>query len=70
MYSIDHDNGGRRSGIDRRRYLYLYIINIPELRTGQDRRSENDRRKKGCVILEDINERRAIFRDYVQTHSY
>ena len=37
------DNGGRRSGGDRRNYSYT--LHIPERRNGKDRRSGNDRRK-------------------------
>ena len=36
------DNGGRRAGIDRRRFFYS--IHIPERRVGQDRRENGDRR--------------------------
>lgn len=36
------DNGGRRSGIDRR--LFSYSAHIPERRCGQERRSGSDRR--------------------------
>jgi len=36
------DNGGRRSGIDRR--AFLYAAYLPERRSGIDRRSELDRR--------------------------
>ena len=36
------DNGGRRSGIDRRQFSYS--AHIPERRCGQDRRSRKDRR--------------------------
>jgi hypothetical protein len=36
------DNGGRRSGIERRRFSYAE--HIPERRTGQDRRENGDRR--------------------------
>jgi hypothetical protein len=36
------DNGGRRSGIERRRFQYT--ANIPERRSGYDRRSGIDRR--------------------------
>ena len=36
------DNGGRRSGIDRRQFFYDGYI--PERRSGKDRRSELDRR--------------------------
>jgi hypothetical protein len=37
------DNGGRRSGGDRR--SYSYTLHLPERRKGKDRRSGNDRRK-------------------------
>ena len=36
------DNGGRRSGIERRRFQYT--SHIPERRSGHDRRSGIDRR--------------------------
>ncbi len=36
------DNGGRRSGGDRRNYSYT--LHIPERRNGPDRRSGTDRR--------------------------
>ncbi len=36
------DNGGRRSGIERRRFSYAE--HIPERRVGQDRRENGDRR--------------------------
>ncbi len=36
------DNGGRRSGIDRRQFTYS--IHIPEAREGSDRRKNGDRR--------------------------
>jgi hypothetical protein len=37
------DNGGRRSGADRRKFSYTYCI--PERRNGQDRRNRSDRRR-------------------------
>jgi hypothetical protein len=37
-----HDNGGRRAGIDRRRFDYA--AHIPERRGDKDRRSGFDRR--------------------------
>jgi len=40
---ISLDNGGRRSGGDRRNYSYT--LHIPERRYGNDRRSGEDRRK-------------------------
>ena len=39
---ISLDNGGRRSGGDRRNYSYT--LHIPERRNGKDRRSGADRR--------------------------
>jgi len=44
MSHILHDNGGRRSGIEMREFLYNEYI--PERRSGKDRRSGNDRRLK------------------------
>jgi hypothetical protein len=38
------DNGGRRSGIDRR--FFSYSIHIPERRSDIDRRCNKDRRKR------------------------
>jgi len=40
---ISLDNGGRRSGGDRRNYSYT--LHIPERRDGNDRRNGEDRRK-------------------------
>ena len=40
--SIVSDNGGRRSGMDRR--IFLYASHLPERRSGIDRRRELDRR--------------------------
>jgi hypothetical protein len=45
MTNIDIVNGGRRSGVDRR--LFLYSTHIPEQRSDNDRRSSIDRR---CVV--------------------
>ncbi len=42
MTFFPNDNGGRRSGIDRREFSYAG--HIPERRCGQDRRSAKDRR--------------------------
>jgi len=36
------DNGGRRSGLDRRQFTYA--VHIPERRSGKERRSGVDRR--------------------------
>jgi hypothetical protein len=44
MALFSMDNGGRRLGIDRRKYSYT--IHIPERRSGKDRRSGFDRRLK------------------------
>jgi len=44
MDKILHDNGGRRSGIERRQLSYDF--HIPERRSGKERRSGNDRRLK------------------------
>jgi hypothetical protein len=41
--STSTDNGGRRSGGDRR--IYSYTLHVPERRDGTDRREGNDRRK-------------------------
>ena len=38
-----HDNGGRRTGLERREISYTY--HIPERRCGRDRRMRLDRRK-------------------------
>lgn len=40
---VDHDNGGRRSCVDRRQFLYA--AHIPERREGIERRSGVDRRR-------------------------
>ena len=37
------DNGGRRSGGDRRKYSYT--LHVPERRSGNDRRTLKDRRE-------------------------
>jgi len=42
------DNGGRRSGGDRRNYSYT--LHIPERREGDDRRNEDDDRRKAARI--------------------
>jgi hypothetical protein len=44
MSDILHENGGRRSGIERRQFSYVQYI--PERRSGKDRRSGFDRRLK------------------------
>ena len=42
MSQLLPDNGGRRSGIERRQFSYNQ--HIPERRSGKDNRSEFDRR--------------------------
>ena len=44
MINVVIDNGGRRSGIERRRFSYA--IHVPELRSGKDRRIDIDRRNE------------------------
>ncbi len=44
MINVVIDNGGRRCGIERRRFLYA--IHVPELRLGKDRRNGIDRRNE------------------------
>jgi hypothetical protein len=39
---IENDNGGRRTGIERRQFSYS--VYIPERRSGKERRREQDRR--------------------------
>lgn len=52
------DNGGRRSGVERRQYSYA--SHIPERRSGEERRSGNDRRDGVGNQLK--VERRAIYK--------
>jgi hypothetical protein len=52
------DNGGRRSGTERRRFSYT--LHIPERRSGLDRRSGVDRRTAPLNHRGD-KERRQIF---------
>ena len=52
------DNGGRRSGVERRRFSYTNYL--PERRSGKDRRIEVDRRKKRYTHKEGV-ERRSVF---------
>jgi len=52
------DNGGRRSGIERR--VFTYGFHIPERRSGGDRRCGFDRRIRVSNRKADI-ERRRIF---------
>ena len=52
------DNGGTRSGYERR--LYTATIHIPERRSGHDRRSGKDRRKNFVAGQAPSAERRAV----------
>lgn len=52
------DNGGRRSGIDRRRYSYT--SHIPERRSDEDRRNGEDRRNDEGEKKDKDDERRAV----------
>jgi hypothetical protein len=44
MESFINDNGGRRSGVDRREFKYA--THIPEQRSNKERRNARDRRLK------------------------
>ena len=63
------DNGGRRSGIDRR--CYSYARHIPERRNGFDRRKLENRRQKVKVIEfgsgQHGSERRKAWKFYLDT---
>ena len=59
------DNGGRRSGVDRRKFLYT--DHIPERRAVRDRRNGFDRRsglnrRDGNVQTREMNHRSGIER--------
>ena len=59
------DNGGRRSGIDRRQFLYAG--HIPERRAGENRRNRLDRRcgedrRNGNNQTVEINQRSGLDR--------
>ena len=51
------DNSGRRLGVNRREFLYA--IHIPERRSGNERRSEMDRRSDASFKFSIDMERRA-----------
>ncbi len=61
MINVVIDNGGRRSGIERRRFSYA--IHVPELRSGKGRRIDIDRRKEveHISINRSTGERRSRF---------
>jgi hypothetical protein len=49
------DNSGRRSGTDRRKFSYS--AHIPELRSGEDRRKDLDRRRQRREQTKHINDK-------------
>ena len=49
-----HDNGGRRSGIERRRFSYFF--HIPERRSGIDRRCGENVKSGDERVVEDITD--------------
>ena len=53
-----NDNGGNRTGIDRR--IFEYSVCIPERRSGRDRRKGNDRRNS--MVRRRKSERRQAFK--------
>ena len=53
------DNGGTRSGFERRQYTF--DIHIPERRSGKDRRSGEDRRQTLVTRKNPAVERREAF---------
>ncbi len=61
MINVIIDNGGRRTGIERRRFLYAILV--PELRSGKDRRIDIDRRNEveHISINRSTGERRSRF---------
>ena len=54
------DNGGRRSGIGKRQFSYIF--HVPERRSGTDRRSSLDRRSEISQVCQNVIERRAVFK--------
>jgi len=61
MINVVIDNGGRRSGIERRKFSYA--IHVPELRSDKDRRIGIDRRYEveHISINRSTGERRSRF---------
>ena len=55
------DNGGRRTGVDRRQFSYS--IHVPERRSGEDRRSGVDRRATSTDYMWD-KERRIVIQKF------
>ena len=53
------DNGGRRSGDDRRAIIDAFFV--PEKRRGSERRLTSDRRKIPLTPLAPYKERRRVF---------
>jgi hypothetical protein len=62
--ALIHDTGGRRSGIDRRKYSHN--LDRPERRSGRDRRSITDRRSSPHFKLYEDIERRKGFKTLYQ----
>jgi hypothetical protein len=58
LKSIIDDNGGNRTGIDRRQFEYTAFI--PERRSGIERRKGFDRRNS--IVFRKESERRSIFK--------
>jgi hypothetical protein len=54
------DNGGRRSGIDRR--IFSYGVHLPERRSGRDRRYIPERRGSPQLKMKKDIERRQAFK--------
>ena len=59
MDLTEYDLGGRRSGIERRQFTYMF--HIPERRSGKDRRSGFDRRAQKSEKLQPALERRRVY---------
>ena len=53
------DNGERRSGRDRR--SFLYALNIPEMRSGKERRSGFDKRKEARYEIYKLSKSNGVF---------
>jgi hypothetical protein len=60
------DNGGRRTGVDRRRYSYSG--HIPERRIGADRRTRQDRRQDDNAVVSSIPDQNGFERRKVWIH--
>lgn len=60
------DNGGRRTGVDRRRYSYSG--HIPERRIGADRRTQQDRREIDNAVVSSMSDQNSFERRKVWMH--